>query len=116
MRVLLCTLVSVGLHFFMGWPFTVAAGILAGFMIQPRGWLWGGIAVGLGWLGLAGYNFYAAPDATREFLGVMGTLMGNQSPIVVVALTAVIGVVLGEVGGMFGRSLFYLSQPGKTTR
>ena len=97
--------VALALHMTAGWPFGIAGGAVAGYLAGERGWLWGGLAVGLAWLALVGYSFVVAAEPTRAMLSVMGRLLGNLPDSLFVVLSVLPGVLLGVAGGLVGAQL-----------
>ncbi|MEZ4698814.1 MAG: hypothetical protein R2834_00670 [Rhodothermales bacterium] len=99
---LLGVLVALVAHVVAGWPFSVLGGVIVGYRMVDRGWLWGGLAVGASWAGLVAYNFIAAADPTAEMIRVMARILGNMPEPLFVVLTIFTGCVLGVCGGLVG--------------
>ena len=112
MRLIVTTFVALVLHLLLGWTWTILAGVVAGVWLGRRGWLVGGIGVGLSWLGLVGHNFAVAAEPVGRMVDTLGGILGNLPGFVVVAVTVLIGVLLGLVGGGLGTQLGLLVKRG----
>ncbi|MDZ4700032.1 MAG: hypothetical protein SH809_10035 [Rhodothermales bacterium] len=95
-------IVALVLHLVLGWPFSVAGGVVAGYLAVERGWLWGGLAVGLPWALLVAYNFIVASAPVSRMIDAMAEIMGNMPEAMFVVLTILIGCALGVCGGLVG--------------
>lgn len=93
---------SLLLHLVLGWPWTLAAGVVGGFLSARHGGRVGLAGVGLAWAGLVGWNYAVAPGPVAEMARVMGALFGNLPGAVVVGVTLLIGLLLGLLGGLIG--------------
>jgi hypothetical protein len=106
LAILLTAGLALALHLTLGWAWTLGAGLAGGFWAARRGWVVGGVGVGLAWAVLVAYNYAAAPEATGIMTdtvgGIIGGFSGNTASILIVALTLVIGTVLGALGGWVG--------------
>lgn len=98
-------LVSLVLHVVLGWGWTILGGVLVGAWVRRRGWLLGMVAVGLDWLLLVVYSWWAAAEAFGRMVAAVGELFGNMPGAAVVACTLSIGLLLGAVGGALGARL-----------
>ena len=90
------------IHLVIGWAWTLAAGVGAGFWQGRCGWLAGAGSVGLSFSLLIAYNFVAAPVPVGRMGAVMGGIMGGLPPAAVFVLTGLIGLLIGAVGGGLG--------------
>jgi hypothetical protein len=99
---LLTAVVSLLLHLTLGWPWTLVAGMVGGFLANRHNGLVGMAGVGVAWLGLVGWNYAVAPGPVAEMTRVMGALFGNLPGAVVVGGTLLIGLLLGLLGGRIG--------------
>lgn len=114
MKILATALLSLVLHLALGWAWTLGAGLVAGFWAGPRGWLIGAAGVGLGWAALIGYNFVRAPAAVGQMAETMGGLLGNLPAAALVAVTLLLGALLGMAGGGLGTQLRALRSRERT--
>lgn len=105
MKIAVTTAVSLALHLTLGWAWTLLAGVAGGVWAGRRGGVVGGAGVGLGWLLLVIYNFAVAAPAVRAMTATMGGILGNLPAWAVVALTLLVGVMLGATGGVLGARL-----------
>ena len=96
---------SVLLHWLLGWPWTILAGVLCGFLVVRRYGLWSSLSVAAGWAIFVIFDYVAAPEATANMLDVTGQILGNLPGFMVVVLTIAIGALLGLLGGLVGRPL-----------
>lgn len=106
---LLCLALLV--HLLLGWPWTIAAGVAAGFVYERQGWLYGALVVGVDWLVLVLYNYLVDARAVGVMTDTMGAIMGNMPSFAIVAITILIGLLLGLVGGAAGSQLRTLLAP-----
>ncbi|MGA7304946.1 MAG: hypothetical protein WBW88_08730 [Rhodothermales bacterium] len=95
-------IVALAFHLFLGWPWSIVGGAVAGLSMPRFGWLVGALAVGCSWSLLVLYNFAAAAPESARFLRITGGLFGNMSGVMVVVVTVLIGLVLGLLGGTIG--------------
>ncbi len=108
MKLLATAILALLLHVLLGWAWTILAGMAVGLWIGRRGWLVGGIGVGLSWLGLVLYNVVVAPGPVGRMAETLGGILGNLPGPLVVALTVLIGGLLGAVGGAVGTQVSLL--------
>ncbi|MEM8487192.1 MAG: hypothetical protein AAF564_16685 [Bacteroidota bacterium] len=108
MKVIICTAFALLLHLFLGWEWTLLAGVLYGLMTQYNGWLWGGLSVAAGWGLLVLFNFVVASAPVGEMTHVTGQILGNLPGALVVVMTLLIGGLLGILGGLVGTQLAQL--------
>ncbi len=108
MKIVVTTLLALLLHVLLGWAWTILAGMAVGLWIGRRGWLVGGIGVGLSWLGLVLYNVVVAAGPVGRMAETLGGILGNLPGPLVVALTVLIGGLLGAVGGAVGTQVSLL--------
>ena len=92
------------LHVVLGWKWTLLAGVAGGAWAGRRGWLVGALGVGLDFLVLVIYSFFAAPAETGTMVETVGGLFGGIGPFLVVP-TVLIGVLIGAVGGALGTAV-----------
>ena len=104
-RLLLLALLALVLHLVLGWAWTIAAGAAAGLWIGRGGWHLGASSVGLEWLVVVLYNYLVASRAVHLMSENLGSLLGNLPFFVVVALTPLIGALLGLLGGAVGTQI-----------
>ncbi len=95
-------IVALVLHLVLGWPFSVAGGVVAGYLAVDKGWLWGGAAVGFSWALLVTYNFVVANGPVSRMIDIMAQILGNMPEVMFVVLTILIGCALGVCGGLVG--------------
>jgi len=107
MRILLTTVLSVGLHLTFGWEWTILAGFFGGVWSPRflRGSLVGGAGTALGWALLVIYTAAVAPSSLRLLVDTLGGLAGNIAGEVVVGTTVLLGGGLGALGGVLGATL-----------
>ena len=111
MKLLATAILALLLHMLLGWAWTILAGMAVGVWIGRRGWLVGGIGVGLSWLGLVLYNFVVAAGPVGRMTDTFGGILGNLPGFVIVAITVLLGVLLGMIGGGLGTQLGLLLKP-----
>lgn len=111
LQIVMTALAAFVLHLVLGWAWTLLAGVGAGVWAGRRGWRVGGVAVGLEWLVLVGYNYVVAPAETGAMLETMGGIVGNMPGFAIVAISLLIGVLLGALGGLIGTQLRRLVRP-----
>lgn len=105
--------VAAGLHLAVGWEWTILPAIVAGVLAGSRGWMAGLLTVALPWAGILAWSYAASPDSTPILLGVLGGLLGGNTPgAVVVALTLLFGGLVGLAGGTVGSQLNGLAPAG----
>lgn len=100
---LLC--LAVLLHLILGWEWTLGAGLAAGYAFERRGWLYGALVVGCDWLALLVYNYLVDARAIGVMTDTLGGMLGNMPSFAVVAMTVLIGLLLGLIGGAAGTQL-----------
>ena len=105
LKLLVVALCALVLHVVLGWAWTIAAGLAAGLWIGRGGWHLGAASVGIDWLVLVLYNYLVAPRAVHLMSENLGSLLGNLPFFVIVALTPMIGALLGLLGGAAGTQL-----------
>lgn len=105
MRLILLVALALALHVFLGWEWTIVAGVATGIWFGRRGWLMGLLVVGLDWLILVGYNVLVDARAFGVMTRTMGGLLGNLPSAAIVALTVLIGGLIGAAGGATGSQL-----------
>ena len=86
------------------------AGVVAGVWVGRRGWLVGGMGVGLSWLVLILYNYTVAPEPVLRMTETLGGILGNLPGFAIVGVTLLIGVLLGTVGGGLGTQIGLLAR------
>lgn len=104
-RLLVVTTVAVLLHLLLGWEWTILAGVGAGMWFEGRGWIFGALAVGLDWLALVVFSFSVDSRAVGVMTYTMGRILGNLPSPVIVAITLLIGMLIGGLGGAAGTQL-----------
>ncbi|MEX0821983.1 MAG: hypothetical protein WD021_07545 [Rhodothermales bacterium] len=107
-RLLALTALAAGLHSTLGWEWTAAAGLAAGYWMPQRAWIYGGVVVGLDYALFVAFSFARDPRAVGVMTETMGAFLGNMPSYAVVALTVVLGVAIGIVTGAAGRRLRHL--------
>ena len=112
MKILAIAVFALVLHILLGWAWTFLAGVVAGVWVGRRGWLVGGVGVGLGWLVLVMYNIIVASGPVGRMTETLGGILGNLPGFVVLGITVLIGVLLGTVGGGLGTQVRLLSKRG----
>ena len=114
LRLLLGTVTALAFHLMFGWAWSVAGGIVAGVLGRKRGWLAGGVAVGLSWGVFLVHAFIVASAPTQRLLDIIGGLFGGIPSILVPVITVLPGVLLGIAGGALGSSTNPLIAPAIT--
>lgn len=107
-RAVLLSVLALGLHLALGWGWTILAGLAAGLWIGNGGWHLGAVSVGLEWLIVVVYNYIVDAGAVHLMTQTVGSIFGNMPFFVVVALTLLIGLLLGGLGGAAGTQLYHL--------
>ncbi|MXW84292.1 MAG: hypothetical protein F4246_12180 [Rhodothermaceae bacterium] len=105
LRLLLGTVTALAFHLMFGWAWSVAGGIVAGVLGRKRGWLAGGIAVGLSWGVFLVHAFIVASAPTQRLLDIIGGLFGGIPSMLIPPITVLPGVLLGIAGGALGSSI-----------
>ena len=105
LRLLLGTVTALAFHLMFGWAWSVGGGIVAGVLGRNRGWLAGGIAVGLSWGLFVAHAFIVAPEPTIRLMVIMGAMFGGLPSAFIPVITVLVGGLLGIAGGMLGASL-----------
>ncbi|HHP7238023.1 hypothetical protein [Longibacter sp.] len=109
--------VAAGLHLAVGWEWTILPAVVAGVLADSRGWMAGLLTVALPWAGILAWSYAASPDSTPILLGVLGGLLGGNTPgAVIVALTLLFGGLIGLAGGALGSALNGLAPAGPHRR
>lgn len=103
-------------HFALGWAWTFAAGVGAGVWQGRGGWHLGALAVGIEWAGWVIYSYTVDARAVHLMTETIGSVLGNLPFFAVVALTLLIGMVLGGLGGGVGTRLRSLLVRRRTAR
>ena len=101
-------LLSVIIHVFLGWAWTITSGAAVGFLFGRHGWIYGALVVGGDWVVLLIYSYLVDARALRVMTETMGSIMGNMPSFAIVAITVLIGALLGLVGGAAGTQLRHL--------
>lgn len=112
-KLLLASLLALALHVFLGWAWTILAGVLAGAWVVRRGWFVGAVSVGLDWLVLIIYNFAVAGREVATMASTLGGILGNLPGAAIVAITFLIGALLGGLGGIIGSHLVQAFRPSR---
>lgn len=102
----------ISVHLLFGWQATLLAGIPVGLLRRRHALVLGAAGVGLGWLLLVGYNLAVASHETVRMLHFMGSLLGNMPVPGVVAVTMLLGGVLGLLGSWIGLRAAILRRSG----
>ncbi|MDE2833042.1 MAG: hypothetical protein OXM02_00795 [Bacteroidota bacterium] len=110
MKMLVGAAVAFLLHWVLGWVWAILAGILMGVWTDRRGWLFGGVAVGVSWGVLITYTLAVDPGAAGRMFDIMGSIFGGLPGLAVPAVTLLMGVLLGVAGGLFGTGVRNLWQ------
>lgn len=114
MKLAISLILAILLHVFLGWAWTVLAGVLAGMWItSSRGWLVGAAVVALDWLLLVIWNYVLAGHEVSRMLTAVGGIVGNLPGPVIVGVTLLVGAFLGTFGGLIGSSIAALARQSK---
>lgn len=105
MKTFVTFLLALLAHVFLGWAWTWGAAVVGGLWAGKKGWLVGGIGVGLGWLALLGYSAVVSFAPTQALAGILGGLLGGIPGTVAYLLVFVIGFLIGLFGGAVGQQL-----------
>ena len=108
MRIIICFGVTLAIHTFLGWEWTLLGGVLCGWMLPRSAWLKGMAVVGADWAAYAAYAWIVSPEPVENMLHTVGQIIGNLPAGLVVVLTIAIGCLLGCVGGLIGSQLAHL--------
>ena len=98
-------LLALALHITLGWAWTMIAGIIGGFGAQDRGWLVGALGVGLSWLLIILWNLFFVGGHLASMVQALGAGLGNVPGVVLVAVSLMVGVILGALSGYLGQSI-----------
>lgn len=93
------------LHLVLGWEWTAAAGFVAGSWMPHRAWLFGAAVVGLDYLVFVLFSVLNNASAVGAMAETMGGLLGNMPSFIVVALTVLIGALIGALSAAAGSQL-----------
>lgn len=104
-------LVTLAVHWTLGWAWTVLGGAAGGWLAPRRGWLAGAAGTGTGWALSVAASFLVDARAVSEMTRVVGALLGGLPGAATVALTIAIGVLLGAAGGLVGHSARNIVRP-----
>ncbi len=104
---------ALALHLTLGWGWTIVAGVAAGLWVNRGGWLLGAMSVGLEWLTLIAFNYLVDARAVQLMTETLGSILGNMPFWVIVAMTLLIGLVLGALGGAAGTQLHRVIRPDR---
>lgn len=104
-------LLALMLHLFLGWQWTLLAGVVYGFYARRLGALLSSLACGLSWAQLVLWNLAVAPFETGNLTEAVGGLLGNIPSWAVVAVTILIGMLCGLLGALIGRRIRLLFRP-----
>ena len=101
---------GLALHLLVGWPWVLAAALVAGLVAPQRaGALGAAVLAALGvaasWGGLLVWNHARYDAPVDRMTEAMGTVLGGWSPAAVPLLSLGVGVVLGLLGGAIGSLL-----------
>lgn len=102
MIVLAAAVLSVLLHWGIGWEATVLAGVAAGGGVRHLHWFAGAAGVAIGWAAIVIYTAAVAPSSFRVLLDTVGALGGNIPGALLVGGTVFLGGILGALGGGIG--------------
>ncbi|NND72662.1 MAG: hypothetical protein HKN43_13880 [Rhodothermales bacterium] len=105
MKLAITTLLSVGLHVAVGWQWSVVGGIVAGFWAIRRGWIAGGVTVGLAWSILLAYSLFDAFNPVLRMFEVAGQLVGGLPAVFTPVAIVLCGFLLGLLAGFLGEAL-----------
>jgi len=96
------------LHLALGWAWTIAAAVLAGYLAHRGGWWVGLLTLLLGWGGvLLAFTLLDRASVTGT-MDVMGGILGGVPGVLVVIAPLLIASVLGALGGGTGSALSML--------
>lgn len=104
-RFLMITVAAVLLHVGLGWEWTILAGVTAGFWFRRHAWAVGAVAVGLDWMILVLYSYAMDARAVGRMTDAVAGILGNMPAFAVVAITLLIGLLIGGFGGATGAQL-----------
>jgi len=112
---LLTALLSVVVHFVLGWEWTILVGGVGGGISRSYpGWVVGAVGVGTGWAALVIYTAWGSSASFRILLDSLSSLAGNIPGEALVGLTVLLGTLLGALGGGMGSLLRQLvREPGR---
>lgn len=96
---------SLLIHWLLGWVWTGLAGVVVGFWVGPRGWLYGGLAVAICWGIFIAYTLIIDPPATYRMVKIIGDIFGGMPGLVVPVGSVLMGGLLGASGGLLGTGL-----------
>ncbi|MEM1093500.1 MAG: hypothetical protein AAGJ10_02770 [Bacteroidota bacterium] len=99
---------AVLLHLTLGWAWTIAGAVLAGYLAHRGGWWVGLLTLLLGWGGLLLAFTLLDRASVTGTMDVMGGILGGVPGVLVVIAPLLIACVLGALGGAAGSALSML--------
>ncbi len=105
MILILAIALSILIHLFVGWEYTILAGVFAGYFGKKFGPIQGMAALGIAWMSLLFWNFIVAKDPASKLVDFFSHLLGDLSPGLVLILIIGIACILGLLGGLIGQQI-----------
>lgn len=102
---LMSLLLSMVLHLFVGWPWSIVGAIIVGAVHPKAGWLAGGALLTVSWAALIGSNILLAPQEAFNMINTVALLLGDLPGLVTVVATLIIAFVLGSASGWLGAAI-----------
>lgn len=106
--ILIGIVVAVLLHLTLGWTWTIAGAVLAGYLAHRGGWWVGLLTLLFGWGGLLLTFTLLDRASVVGTMDVMGGILGGVPGVLVVVAPLLIASVLGALGGGAGSALSIL--------
>ncbi len=103
--VLLSLGVSLVMHVWLGWAWSIAGPILGGFLIGKGGGRYGAVILAVSWGMLMMWNFWVAGAESLNMMETMGTLLGRMPAAVVPLSVLLLSALLGMSSGALGSAL-----------
>lgn len=98
-------IVALALHVMLGWMWSVAGSLVAGFMVSKRSAWSGALTLIVSWALLIGWNMAVAPAENLNMMETMAELLGGMPGFVIPFATLLIAAVLGLAAGALGGAL-----------
>lgn len=97
--------IALVLHVWLGWIWSIAGSLFAGFMVKKANGLAGAVVLLVSWALLIGWNLAVAPSESVNMMETMGDLLGGMPGFVIPVATLLMAALLGFFSGRLGGAL-----------